>query len=325
LPKIATVQGLFFEKRSQPHAGHFFRDLPGRNDGDFMSKGAEDTLSNDKPENTKNLDVGMTGGAVGGFGEKGEGMSGGIYGTGTGGAGPKSESTKKRESEHERLQELLVNADGGFERKAEIDKLSAASPSDWDADSGLPVGFHRPAAEPPEGNDGLEAGGTRFLDSDADGPLQSAPTGTRHGLTETGGMTMKATSSPQMGKHASVSRFMGTSHGIQKTAAGFTDKDIYSPDVKEYAGNTGQKFVGSLKELGRRGTRSADEAIQDVASSPGKSGIAALVGGALGYKLLRGMGRRGVRLVRGKRQPPPGLLQQAGGALSSLIGGGKRR
>lgn len=325
--KTSSVNGLFFEKRSQPAtAGHFFRDLPGREDGDFLSKGAADAL---KPQTTK-INVGATGGAMGGQGFRADGIagdsargegqaspSGGLYGTGDGEESEKSEDTKGREEDAERLRALLASAAGGTERKAEMDKTSSRSPSDWDADTGLPTGFHRPAAEPPEGNEGLEAGAERFLTSDPKEPSYGATTGVRHGLTETGGLKTKATSSPQVGKHASAlpSRFLGTKFGTSKVAA------YRMSSAEDYAGDVGGKYRESMGKLWSGAKRKADETVKGIASDPAKAGIATGIAGLLGYRLLRGGGRKAMQLVRGKPKQPTSLIGQAAGHLSRLFGG----
>lgn len=174
-------EGRFFEKRSQHADGKFFADGAGRDDGRFYEKTAmgmatppmgggmnvSPMMGTGKgakgPQPTKDLNIGATGGPTGGTGYRGEGMSGGMYGTGAG-------ATKK----------------------------AAAKPSDGDAiagGTGIPTGFHRPAGEQPEG---LEAGGTRFHSTEVNSPHQ----GTGHGVIEAGRLRMGKGRTHSMGKHA---------------------------------------------------------------------------------------------------------------------------
>ena len=298
--------GLFFEKRSQASAGRFFRDLPGREDGEFMAKGASESPA----PKTEKVDVGVTGGPVGGAGEKGEGVSGGIYGCGKGTAKAAAESkmTKEREADHARLKELLANAAGGTERKAAIEKTSSRSPSDWDADASLPTGFHREAVVPAEGQDGVEPGGERFHSTDVKEAQFGATDGVRHGLTETGGMKTKGAIGSQQGKHASVGRFLGTPHGVSKTATSYGEQQ---------AGQMG----GSLGQFGENIKAKGKEVVEGITSSPNRSAAAAAVAGLLGLRGLKGLGRGGARILRGKKKSAPGLIGQGVGALSKLVRG----
>jgi hypothetical protein len=345
LPPMTTKNasdGMFFEKRSQPRKGRFFRDMPGREGGDFHEKNAFSSYApgeipsgggidvgtssstarygagNGKPAPTKDTNIGATGAPVGGMGQKGEGMSGGMYGTGD---GDKSEETKGRESDTDRLQDLLAAAAGGKERKASEEekteeKTAGKTPNDWDADSGLPTGFHRPAYEQPEA---LEAGGERFHTTTAKNPNYS------HGLVEGGKMTSRKGTGHQMGKHASaappVTRFMGTSFAIEKTA-----KMKYNPNYGDDGKSTFSR--GGLGERGRElkqsggkavdyVARKADEGVKAVTRSPAATALAALLLGRAGYGALKGAGR----LALGRRKPPPSMLGGAVGSVKKLLTG----
>jgi hypothetical protein len=127
--------------------------------------------------------MGATGAPVGGQGYRGEGMSGGMYGTGDG----------------------------------DPEKTAGKTPNDWDQEGYLPSGYHRPSRTQPEAQ---ESGGERFHDSEAEGPNFHASEGQRHGLKAAGSLHMAATSGHNMGKHASEGppRFLGTSFEMKKEA-----------------------------------------------------------------------------------------------------------
>jgi len=271
--------------------GRFFHELAGRDDGNFFEKGSMSSYSpgqtpsgggiNVAPKmgtgdgkggapkpGTEKLNIGATGGPVGGMGERGEGMSGGMYGTGDGA------------------------------------KTAGKTPNEWDADSGLPTGFHRATYEQPEG---LEAGGERFHDTETSNPSFGVGKSVRHGLTETGGSSRPAGYGHQVGKHASASppRFLGTSYGMSKVGA---IKD-YASKAEGYGGQLSSQGGDSLKELGRQAASTADKGLQAVTRSPIAMGVAALLAGKMGLRGLKGVGRGAKRLVRGKAKPrPQGLL-----------------
>lgn len=305
MKKQAT--GLFFDKMARPQEGRFFRDLAGRDDGNFMDKQSMITPSTtvpggvpsgaginvsprmgtgpganksqtDKPA-TEKLNIGATGGPVGGMGERGEGMSGGMYGTGT--------------------------------------KTAGKTPTDWDADSGLPTGFHRATREQPEP---VEAGGDRFHSTETTNPPFGGNKGVRHGLTETGGMTVAAGENHQIGKHASAAppRFLGTSFGLSKTAA----IDNYGRKAESYAGEISEMAGKSLREAGRKALDTGDRAVRAVAGSPAAMGIAALLAARFGLRGLKGVGRTAARLAKGRRaMPPPSAMKRLMGGARRLISG----
>ena len=323
LPEEKTAgEGLFFEKQSRPDAGRFFRDLPGRDEGDFMAKGATATSAaapvTDMP--TKEQPLGATGKPVGGFGQSGEGMSGDLYGTGAG----KSAATLKREDETERLRDLLALAAGGTERKAAIEKTSAKTPNEWEADSGLPIGFHRPAHPPEEGLDGVEAGGERFFSTDVKDPMYgTGTTGVPYGVNESY-MKVNPLTGHQLGKHAAAlpPRFLGTPYGISKVAKDINSTaEEYAGKAGSWGGSTGSKLLSSAKKGWGQAAAKIDEGIQNVAGDPTKAGIAALVGGVLAAKGLGRLGRGGVRLLRGKPKQTAGLGQSLLGGAKRLFGG----
>lgn len=301
--KTASADGMFFEKRSQPREGQFFRDMGGRDDGTFHEKSAMTNYppgaipkggginvspagaamygagtglgdSAPKPTETESVNAGATGAPIGGSGQKGEGMGGGMYlGTGKG-----------------------------------VKKVASRRPSDWDGDAGLPTGFHRPASEQPEA---LEAGGDRFHGSQNKGPEYGAGTGIRHGLVETGGLHMKGTSSGQMGKSASAPRFLGTSHNMSKTA-------------KSWGQERGEEFQGSV-EKGVRGIgEGVSEGVKSITKSPAASLVAAVLLARMGVKGAKGAGRvakAGYKRARfGKQVPevPKTLTEKLMGGAKSL-------
>jgi hypothetical protein len=300
-------EGLFFDKMARPDKGRFFRDMAGRDDGLFLDKTAYSSYApgqipsgsginasprmgtgtgpteSDKPA-TEKVSLGETGGPVGGMGERGEGMSGGMYGAGNGKT-----------------------------------KTAATTPNDWDADSGLPTGFHRPASEQPEA---LEEGGERFFSTEASNPAFGGGKGVRHGLLETGGMNMPAGHGHQVGKHASAApvRFLGTSFGTSKTAAPIAN---YGDKAEGYASARGSEAAESLRAAGRSVADTADKAIKAGTRSPAAMGLAALLLGRVGLRGMKRLGRGAARAASGGRiaQRPPGLAQQVLGGAKKLISG----
>lgn len=300
--KTASADGLFFEKRSQPEKGNFFRDMSGRDDGTFHEKSAQANYPQGviprgagvnvsppgaamfgsggglgeappKVEKTEEVETSATGAPIGGSGQKGEGMGGGMYlGTGKG-----------------------------------VKKQAARTPSDWDADSGLPTGFHRPAEEQPEA---LEAGGDRFHNSQTKGPDYGVGEGISHGLVEGGSLRVKGTSGGQIGKHASP-RFLGTSYGLDKTA-------------KSWGEERGSEFKRSLEKGVSGAGEAASEGVKSITRSPAASIVAAMLLAKMGLKGAKGAGRvakKGYKRARfGKQEPevPKSLAEKLMGGARSL-------
>ena len=270
----AKPSGLFFGKSAKPRAGRFFRDLPGRDDATFHEKTAMDDAPTATPVVGSASNI-SPGGMVAG----GEGVGGGMYGT-------------------------------GKPKKAAPTKTASKTPSDWDADSGLPTGFHRPAREQPEA---LESGGERFHSSEARAPNFGAES-SRHGLVEGGSMKMPATAGSQMGKHAAI-RFLGTVYS-EKTAA---SAEEYTSRAQNYAGARAGEAKKSLSTFGRGLAGKADEAVKGITQSPTTSAIAALVLGKMGLGAGKGVGRGASRMVG--RKPAPSIAGNALGGLRKLITG----
>lgn len=272
LPPKTASDGMFFQKSARARGGNFFRDLPGRADATFHEKTA---MAADSPDGPKPPPIGANPAATTATppiqqGKEGEEMGGGMYGTGSG--------TKKK---------------------------AAAAPSDWDADVGIPTGFHRPATEQPEA---LETGGERFHSTEA----KAIGNTQRHGLVEGGSMHAGGLTGHQMGKHASA-RFLGTS--FNKTAMNYTKAEDYAKPAGGYASDRLSEAGESMKTLGKELGGHADKAVRGITSSPVATGIAALVAAKLGMGAIKGVGRGAARLVGRKKAPPPSL---AGGALSGL-------
>jgi hypothetical protein len=209
-------------------------------------------------------------------------------------------------------------------------KVGAASPTDWDADASLATGFHRPANEQPEP---LEAGGERFHSTEG-GTVASSRNNRRHGLVEGGSMSMRSTASPQMGKHASVSRFLGTSFGIEKSAEGVKTpseaaarKIEYIPSYYKQPSESGGGWLGNRagefkKSLGRAtegGGDFATKAVKSITQSAPASVLASLIALRLGVGGVRGIGRLGKRIVRGK----PPVPEAGGGIINKIVSGAK--
>lgn len=299
IPTKIASDGMFFQKAAQPEGGRFFRDLPGRDDGNYHEKvaiysyapgeipsGAGANVSPKygagsppKPQTiepqTDSVDVGSMGAPVGGHGFRGEGMSGGMYGTGDG--------DTSEDEEVMRLASLLAAAVKGEERPAESgeEKKAARTPTDIDTESGIPTGFHRPAYEQPEA---LEPGGDRFHSTEATGPDYGAGKGFSMSTTRQAKQRTAPTSSGQMGKHASASelpRFLGTKYAMVKHA-----------DAGQYLTERGSDFTSSLRRAaGGVGSR-LDEAAKGISQSPLASTL------LLGFG-LKGLGRGAGKLVRG--------------------------
>lgn len=270
-------------------AGMFFRDLPGREGGNFYKAA-----------------MAQMGGP---FGETPR--AGSLFGTGEG-------SEKKEEPPKEKKDEKPA-------AKEEEEKEAAAAPSDWDvgAASSLPTGYHRPSREQPEA---LEAGGERFHSTTEKGRGFSGVDGPVHGITEGGRLKSRATQSPQMGKHASADlRYMGTS--INKSAANYQDvKDYVGARVSD-AGVGGQKLLAKGEEYaaaGKEGAKKllhkADKGLKEGLRTPGGAAAAAGIGGLIAAGLLRKGGRGAMRLFRGKQKPPPGLIDRATTGIRNYLG-----
>ena len=199
-------------------------------------------------------------------------------------------------------------------------KTAGASPTDWDADSGMATGFHRPAHEQPEA---LEAGAERFHSTESNSVVP-ASNRQRHGLFEGGaGMTVRATSSPQMGKHAGVTRFLGTSF----------EKRAFMPAVQEKqdAPGAGGYVAGRANEFGDslgKGVSSIGSALSSGVKSITKSPAAATIATILALKMGHGAGKRLVRGMRAgkaaaKVAPKATATAQAGGLIGKLMNGAR--
>jgi len=265
--------------------GRFFRDLDGRDDGMFMGKAASQPVpivnasggKGDKSDQSSKLNVGATGAPVGGSGFGGQGMGGGMYGTGKG-----------------------------------VAKKAGAAPSDWDADTSLPTGFHRPASEQPNE---LESGGERFHDT-SDGTVAQPSNRHRHGLVEGGAMTMRATSSSQMGKHASAPRFLGTSYGIEKSAFA-SGPEPGKAKGSEWVGRRADEFTGSLRNAAGGVGDFLDSGVKAVTRSPVGATLATLLAARMGLGGIKRIGR----LAKGKPPtPPPSAASGFVGKLRAAAG-----
>lgn len=274
------------------NSGRFFRDLSGRDDGMFMGKMAEQpglagapgsAVGQPKPA-SQPLNIGATGAPIGGSGGQGAGIGGGMYGTGTG-----------------------------------VNKAASMAPSDWDTGSGMATGFHRPAKEQPEA---LEEGGERFHSTESNSVVPASDR-QRHGLFEGGaGMVVRATASPQMGKHASVSRFLGTS---------FEKRAFYesapaakgSPGVRGFVSDRAGEFVDSLGRAGKAVTEMGGGGVKSITTSPAASVAAALIALKLGH----GAGKKGLVKLLPKAKPvakPLGLVGKVMAGAGRLFSGASR-
>lgn len=329
------ADGMFFEKRSQAQSGHFFRDRVKSSDGQFLKaafsaympgeiprggginvspSGMYGTGSGDEPSSQ---DKGPSEDSPkGGVGFRGEGKSGGMYGTGE----PPSDATKKRDAESARLAELLAKASEGKERKASDseekekedkkeeaseEKTASLNPNDWDMGTDIPTGFHRPTSTQPEA---LETGGERFHSTTAKSPS--------HGVIEGGKLSLPKGAGSQMGKHASVSRFMGTSFALEKQA-----ENPYEKDMGNYAKERFGEAKQSLRRAGHFVAQNADKGVKEITRNPAATALAALLIGHAGYGALKSVGRSALRGVTHGAKPPPSLLHQAGGTLKRIITG----
>jgi hypothetical protein len=196
----------------------------------------------------------------------------------------------------------------------DLAKQSAAAPSDWENEIGIPTGYHRPTHDQPEG---LEAGGERWFSTTAKPAEQGSQPSIRHGLREGGSLHTSATNSPQMGKHASL-RFLGTSFNKQALAG---DDDGPSTFSEEGARNLGSNVKNSLGELGTRALSAADSGIKSLSKSPAAMGVAALLGGKAllhgGKSVVRGTARALGHVPVAK----PGIIGQGLGSLRKLVTG----
>ena len=185
-------------------------------------------------------------------------------------------------------------------------KRAAASPSDEDANSSLAVGFHRPSRDQPEA---LELGGERFHSTEFG--VGSGSNTQPHGLVEGGHMSVKATSSPQMGKHASARRFLGTSYGLEKTA--FTASSSAGSSSGSGGSTTdwlkarGGEFYNSLGTAAKQVTGMSGDTVKKVTTSPAGATLAALLGGSM---LLGGGKRLAGGLFRRKVKPPASFMSR---------------
>jgi len=273
--------GMFFQKRATARGGRFFRDMSGRDDGSFHQKQAVDDAAapdaSPPPPQT----------GMGEAANNGEGTSGGMYGTGCGPKKPKKPATK----------------------------TAGATPNDWDADAGLPTGFHRAAQEQPEA---LESGGERFHSTEAQAPNFSAGGNQRHGVVEGGGVRTSALTPSQMGKHAAP-RYLGTVYGddVEKTAA---TAEEYTDRARAYATQRGAEAKKSLGTFGRGLASKSDELVKGITQSPTSTAIAALIAGKMGLGALKGVGRGAARMV-GRRKPPASAAGNILGGVRKLITG----
>lgn len=339
MKKKAESDGRFFEKRALTQKGRFFRDLDGRDDGMFMGKAAAapgagvSDVANDasaaKADQSSKLNIGATGAPMGGSGFRGAGMGGGMYGTGDGGGENDTDLSddtkgvledsyghgtgKKPKGDETRLMSMLDKAGPGKTRRAA--KTAAASPTDWDADTSLPTGFHRPTHEQPEE---LEAGGERFHSTEMNS-ISPAPFH-RHGLVEGGQMSVKGTASSQMGKHAGVSRFMGTSFGIEKGAF-VAPAESDESDAGSWVSNRANEFKGSLGRAASGAGHALSEGVKGVTTSPVGATLAGLVALRLGLGGARRLGRigRGTKAVSGVAAKASGK----GGLIGKLMSGAR--
>jgi hypothetical protein len=224
-----------------------------------------------------------------------------MYGTGK----PSSKSDASR------LKALLAKAGPGSTRSAV--KVAAPAPSDWDSDASLPTGFHRPARSQPEA---LESGGERFFATDAKSADHGSGASRTHGLVEGGGMSVRATSTHQMGKHASMRatphRFMGTS---------FSKEALDADAARNYAGERGEEFKDSLGKAYDTVKSHAGEGVKAITKSPWGAALATLVAGKVGLGALKSGGRGLARLAGRKPKVQQGMLGSALGGLRRLVTG----
>jgi hypothetical protein len=296
-----AADGMFFEKRAQSAKGRFFQDLEGRDDGMFMAKSAQmgglAAPANAPAQAARAQQAGAVqnmGAPMGGGQGFSPGMTGGLYGTGKG-----------------------------------MKKKAGASPTDWNSDSSMPTGFHRPTHIQPES---LEAGGERFHATESNSVVPEVDR-QRHSLVEGGRMSARPTSSPQMGKQAfsigEIGDYAGraANYVSDKAQEGASYIKRNAPDVAsragDYAAARGREIGQSLKrvlpqakEEASAGAGKIDETIRGLTTSPVGAAMLAAAGLGVGMRGLRGIGGLGARLVRGKPKPPAGLLERARGFFS---------
>lgn len=258
-----AMSGEFFNKRAQAEKGRFFRDLPGREKGDFHKKGM---LGAGAPDAAAPVTASPQMAALGAAG--GNNSTGSMYGGGDGEAVDKVKELLDYEmKEHGKIPTPK-------EEEAEKKALEL-TPDVMGGGLVIPTGFERPTSEQPEA---LEAGGERFHDSEARiadfGTGKGVP---KHGLVETGGMKVSATSGHQMGKHAAA-RFLGTT--MAKTAAA-VDVDKHKPGLRGDDGSALDKAIftakspqysyGVVKKDSERTMKALKDGASSATSSAGKA------------------------------------------------------
>jgi hypothetical protein len=279
--------GNFFEKSAKAKGGRFFRDLPGRDDGNF-NKAANSAYGPGVGAATS----GKMGGSFG-VGQSATGGGGSMYGTG-GGAKKKS-----ADSQVSKTSATTMPADGGSKKEAEVQ------------DGAEGHGWHRPAAEQPTE---LEAGGSRFLQGDHG----ANPVGGDQGTNLQSGLHGKAKGKP-MSKRASVQyvapRFMGTSFEKRSgdpDIGGTVSRDIRgTPDAaKSVLRKGGRSAHRGAEGAWNWGKRTVSKGANTVAESPTLSLLALLGGGAMA---LRGGKGAAKALLRRKSRK-----KGAGGILAKI-------
>lgn len=230
--KAMDKKGSFFADRHQPKAGRFFRDLPGREDGDFAK---QSMLGGSQP-----INIGATGAPMGGQGYRGAGM-GDLYGTGK----PKKKAPTP-------------------------EKIASRSPSDWDADASAPVGFHRPTRTQPEAQEagGARFHSSKHSQGTGDGIRHGVVEGgrfaTRSGRTMMG---KQAADVPDFGRHIGQA---GSSIGRAKDRMlKGTDEALQSVSSNPWASLAAAGGLGLLGYgLLRRGGRSLAKAVKGIKKPP---------------------------------------------------------
>jgi hypothetical protein len=207
---------------------------------------------------------------MGGAGFGGQGMGGGMYGTGRG-----------------------------------MGKKAGASPTDWNSDSGMPTGFHRPTHIQPES---LEAGAERFHATESSSVVPEVDR-RRHGLIEGGQMRVRPTSSPQMGKQAAYEPPSSVYYKAPKPAG--PSGNWLQQRGQEYAKSMKQLVRGSAQE-GKSAVSAIDRLSQSVTTSPMASALATLAAAGLGFRGARGLGRRVFKGAQTPSAPPAkGAIRKA--------------
>lgn len=319
--------GMFFKEAARPDKGRFFRELGGREDGMFMGKSAQAGMvaqtanapaAAARAQQSAQVNIGATGAPMGGSGFGGAGMGGGMYGTGKGmgkeidtrkdgprkreiggrtnldiGTGADQIGTKglRGRSPIQQVIDKKIEHSKPIGRAITMEKASAASPTDWNIDAGMPTGFHRPSHIQPES---LESGGERFHATEANSVVP-ATNRQRHGLVEGGRMTVRPTSSPQMGKQAAA-------------APGYYASPPPKPanNAGDWLSQRGSEYVKSMKGLvsgGQRDVKAGIGKLDELARSITQSSA----GSALATLGMLALGGRGLRRFGGalKRKPPP--------------------